>query len=101
MLAANEAVASHLENTGLPSIYRIHEKPDPKRVMEFEEVATHFGYSLGIGAIPVKRFGMTDRHRDGTKRGARLRWRVPISTSHRAITSGWWRRSKASPRSAS
>lgn len=68
MLAANEAVASHLENTGQPSIYRIHEKPDPKRVMEFEEVAAHFGVSLGIGAIPVKKFAMTDRHRDGTKR---------------------------------
>ena len=50
------------------SIYRIHEKPDPKRVMEFEEVAAHFGYSLGVGAIPVKKFGITDRHRDGTKR---------------------------------
>jgi ribonuclease R len=68
MLAANEAVASHLEATVPASIYRIHEKPDPKRVMEFEEVAAHFGYSLGIGAIPVKKFGMTDRHRDGTKR---------------------------------
>jgi len=68
MLAANEAVASHLENSAPASIYRIHEKPDPKRVMEFEEVAAHFGYSLGIGAIPVKKFGMTDRHRDGTKR---------------------------------
>jgi ribonuclease R len=67
MLAANEAVAAHLENAGLASIYRIHEKPDPKRVMEFEEIAAHFGYSLGVGAIPVKKFGMTDRHRDGTK----------------------------------
>ena len=57
MLAANEAVASHLEQAGIPSIFRIHEKPDPKRVAEFEEIATHFGYSLGIGAIPVKRFG--------------------------------------------
>jgi ribonuclease R len=68
MLAANEAVASHLENAGIASIYRIHEKPDPKRVMEFEEVASHFGYSLGIGAIPVKKFRLTDRHRDGTKK---------------------------------
>ena len=24
--------------------------------MDFEEIAAHFGYSLGIGAIPVKRF---------------------------------------------
>ncbi len=68
MLAANEAVASHLESAGIASIYRIHEKPDAKRVMEFEEVAAHFGYSLGIGAVPVKKFRMTDRHRDGTKR---------------------------------
>ncbi|HXP85065.1 MAG TPA: ribonuclease R [Bryobacteraceae bacterium] len=55
MLAANEAVASHLEALGLPMIFRIHERPDPKRVLEFEEVATHFGYSLR-GAAPVKRF---------------------------------------------
>ena len=68
MLAANEAVAGHLEHTVETSIYRIHEKPDPRRVMEFEEVAAHFGYSLGVGAIPVKRFALTDRHRDGSKK---------------------------------
>jgi ribonuclease R len=69
MLAANEAVASHLEKTLDESIYRIHEKPDSKRVMEFEEVAAHFGYSLGVGAIPVKKFRYTDKHRDGSKKG--------------------------------
>ena len=67
MLAANEAVASHLEQLGIPSLFRIHEKPDPKRVMEFEEIATHFGYSLGIGALPVKRFHVAVRGRDGRK----------------------------------
>jgi ribonuclease R len=56
MLAANEAVASHLEAAGVPMIFRIHERPDPQRVLEFEEVAAHFGYSLGAGAAPVKRF---------------------------------------------
>jgi ribonuclease R len=55
MLAANEAVASHLESAGLPMIFRIHERPDPKRVLDFEEIASHFGYSLSGGA-PVKRF---------------------------------------------
>ena len=30
-------------------IFRIHERPDPKRVIEFEEVATQFGYSLTPG----------------------------------------------------
>ncbi len=67
MLAANESVAEHIENGGVPSIYRIHELPDPKRVMEFEEVATHFGYTLGVGAIPVKKFAYTDKRRDGGK----------------------------------
>ncbi len=56
MLAANEAVASHIEEAGLPMIYRIHERPDPKRVLEFEEVATQFGYSLVGGGAPVKKF---------------------------------------------
>ncbi len=55
MLAANEAVASHLEAAEVPMIFRIHERPDPKRVLEFEDIAAHFGYSLGAGATPVKR----------------------------------------------
>jgi ribonuclease R len=66
MLSANEAVASHLEQAEIASIFRIHEKPDPKRVLEFEEIASHFGYSLGIGAVPVKRFRTQPmRRRDG------------------------------------
>ncbi len=56
MLAANEAVASHLEAAEVPMIFRIHDRPDPKRVLEFEEIASHFGYSLSPGAAPVKRF---------------------------------------------
>jgi ribonuclease R len=67
MLSANEAVASHLEQAGTPSLFRIHEKPDPKRVLDFEEIASHFGYSLGLGALPVKRFKVQERGRDGRK----------------------------------
>jgi ribonuclease R len=67
MLAANEAVAAHLEHAGIASIYRIHEQPDPRRVLEFEEVAAHFGYSLGVGAIPVKKFAYSDKRREGSK----------------------------------
>ncbi|HUY13052.1 MAG TPA: VacB/RNase II family 3'-5' exoribonuclease [Terriglobia bacterium] len=48
MLAANEAVAGFLEARAVPSLYRIHEKPDPKKVIEFEEIAAPFGYSLGV-----------------------------------------------------
>jgi ribonuclease R len=67
MLAANEAVASHLEQAGIASVYRVHEPPDPRRVMEFEEVAVHFGYSLASGAIPVKKYSVVDKRRDGSK----------------------------------
>ncbi|HTA47462.1 MAG TPA: VacB/RNase II family 3'-5' exoribonuclease [Bryobacteraceae bacterium] len=65
MLAANEAVAAHLEQTGNASIYRVHEPPDPKRVMEFEELAAQFGYSLGVGAIPVARHRYKERKSEG------------------------------------
>ena len=55
MLSANECVASYLENKRVASLYRIHEKPDAKRVYEFEVIAATFGYSLGIGALPIQR----------------------------------------------
>ena len=55
MLTANESVASYLEQKGVASLYRIHEKPDPKKVFDFETLAASFGYSLGVGASPVHR----------------------------------------------
>ena len=58
MLAANEAVASYLEGKGIPSLYRIHEKPDAKKVIEFEEIAATFGYSLGIELPAARRTRM-------------------------------------------
>ncbi|MDX2181596.1 MAG: VacB/RNase II family 3'-5' exoribonuclease [Bryobacteraceae bacterium] len=67
MLAANEAVAAHLESQGWATLFRIHEPPDPKRVLEFEEAAVRFGATLGIGAIPVKRNYLVQRTRDGRK----------------------------------
>src|SRR5262249_61268769 len=56
MLAANEAVASHLESLGWPSIYPIHEPPDAKRGADFELIAANFRYFLCVCAIPAKRF---------------------------------------------
>ena len=47
MLVANETVAAHLEQADLPTLYRVHEAPDPKKVAEFEEFAEALGYSLG------------------------------------------------------
>ena len=64
MLSANECVASYLENKHIASLYRIHEKPDPKRVFDFETIAATFGYSLGVGALPVKRMTVRAERRD-------------------------------------
>jgi len=64
MLSANECVASWLENLGVASLYRIHEKPEPRRVVEFEEIAAAFGYSLGIGNLPVQTFRMKSERRE-------------------------------------
>lgn len=66
MLAANEAVAKHLEERGVPALYRIHEKPDPKRLADFEQLLRMFGHSLGVD-VPSRRFARTDRRRDGSK----------------------------------
>jgi ribonuclease R len=48
MLAANRAVDSYLLQRGIESLHRVHEKPDAKKVLEFEELARAFGYSLGV-----------------------------------------------------
>ena len=69
MLAANECVATWIEDLGVPSLYRIHEKPEPRRVVQFEEIAASFGYSLGLGALPVKRIQTKAERREGYGRG--------------------------------
>jgi ribonuclease R len=48
MLAANRAVDHYLFGRGLKSLHRVHEKPDARKVLEFEELARAFGYSLGV-----------------------------------------------------
>ena len=73
MLAANECVATWLEDMGVPSLYRIHEKPEPRRVVQFEELAASFGYSLGLGALPVKRIQTRGDRRDAQRTGRNLR----------------------------
>ena len=73
MLAANECVATWLEDLGVPSIYRIHEKPDPRRVVDFEDSAAAFGYSLGLGALPVKKFQPRGDRREQQRSGRNQR----------------------------
>ncbi len=73
MLSANECVATWIESQDVPSIYRIHEVPDPKRIVDFEETASQFGYSLGFSSLPVKRIQTKGDRRDvrGTNRQAK------------------------------
>ncbi|MGA7924446.1 MAG: VacB/RNase II family 3'-5' exoribonuclease [Candidatus Sulfotelmatobacter sp.] len=74
MLSANECVAQYLESKRIASLYRIHEKPDAKRVYDFEVIAATFGYSLGVGALPIHRVQLkTDRRAArGTGNPARM-----------------------------
>ena len=54
MLLANETVAQHLDDNEVPTLYRIHEDPDPMKVEEFEEFVTTLGYSIGAPPEHVK-----------------------------------------------
>src|SRR5213075_210153 len=47
MLAANEAVARELKKRAIPTIYRVHENPDPDKLAEYREFALSFGYKVG------------------------------------------------------
>ena len=73
MLSANECVAHYLENKRVASLYRIHEKPDAKRVYDFEVIAATFGYSLGVGALPIQRVHLKAARRDARGTGKRVR----------------------------
>ncbi len=48
MLAANEAVASYLEENGIPCIFRVHEPPDPAKLVDFREFIKPMGLSFKL-----------------------------------------------------
>ncbi len=85
MLAANRAVASYLLKRAIPALHRVHEKPDARKVLEFEELARAFGYSLGVenlhqreiavrhGRVPAPaKAGRPDSYGHGRERGMRV-----------------------------
>lgn len=47
MLAANQAVAKILRERMKPAVYRIHEDPDPSRLLDYTETAKLHGYRPG------------------------------------------------------
>jgi ribonuclease R len=73
MLSANECVAHYLENRRIASLYRIHEKPDAKRVYDFEVIAATFGYSLGVGPLPIHRVQLKGDRRNAHGTGRNVR----------------------------
>ncbi len=54
MLVANETVAGHLDGHDVPTLYRVHEPPDPLKVEEFEEFVSTLGFSLGAPPNAVR-----------------------------------------------
>ena len=85
MLAANRAVDSYLLQRGIESLHRVHEKPDARKVLEFEELARAFGYSLGVenlhqrevavrhGRVPAPaKAGRPDSYGHGRERGMKV-----------------------------
>ena len=85
MLTANRVVDAYLLHRGIPALHRVHEKPDAKKVLEFEELARAFGYSLGVedlhrkeisvrhGAIPAAKAGRQRGGKGSRERGGRSR----------------------------
>jgi ribonuclease R len=47
MLAANEAVARELKNRSIPTVYRVHEDPDPEKLAEYRELILSHGSKVG------------------------------------------------------
>ena len=47
MLIANEAVARELKKRAIPTIYRVHENPDPQKLAEYREFVLSFNYRVG------------------------------------------------------
>jgi len=58
MLAANEAVAKKLLFAKQPGIYRVHDRPDPDRLVDLRDVLEDFGYALkgDLAEIPPSAF---------------------------------------------
>src|SRR2546423_14715799 len=46
MLAANEAVARELKKRAIPTVYRVHENPDPEKIAQHREFVLSFAYRV-------------------------------------------------------
>lgn len=53
MICANEVVANHMKWLEVPSMYRIHEQPDPKKMREFVHIASLSGLKFRGNVLNV------------------------------------------------
>ncbi|HKX32930.1 MAG TPA: ribonuclease R [Blastocatellia bacterium] len=65
MLLANETVAAHFTKLGVPSIYRIHEEPQPQRIIEFAELASAYGYGFPVEDVSSKDYQRLSKQIEG------------------------------------
>ena len=77
MLLANETVASHLDKHGVPSLYRIHEEPDPVKVEVFEEFISTLGYSLSGAGGRARAPALSAARREDSRQAGGEADRVP------------------------
>ncbi len=54
MLIANETVARHITALELPFLYRVHDSPDPDKIIELNELVTAFGLKFPKTKITSK-----------------------------------------------
>ena len=52
MLLANETVAEHTINKKIPSLYRVHELPNPEKVLTLNNLLAHFSLHINRGKEP-------------------------------------------------
>ncbi len=73
MLLANETVASELVRRRVPTVFRVHGKPDPAKVETFAAVASSFGVEVpeDAGASPKKLAAVLEKL-EGTPHAASL-----------------------------
>lgn len=53
MVAANETVAHTMKIQAIPTIYRVHEKPDPEKIRDLAKMLGLFGYPLKADANKI------------------------------------------------
>src|SRR4029077_1140313 len=88
MLAANEAVAKKLLFSRQPAIYRVHDAPDPDRLVDLREVLQSFGYELkgDLEEVPPAAFQRILKEVEG-KPEERLLTDLPLRAQRKAIYS--------------